>query len=80
MRLDTARPTAQKNVPIPRDRTDSAVCVVESNGAVDSSDHKSGLSRSFYAYMDHPRLKGAIRVHRGMNGGMMNVRVRGSPG
>jgi hypothetical protein len=29
--------------------------------------------------MDHPRLEGVIRVHRGLNGGMMNVRVRGSP-
>src|SRR5262249_51602002 len=69
----------QKSLPIPPNRTVPAVCVVESTGAVDSSDHKSGLSRSFYAYMDHPKLKGVIRVHRGLNGGRMNVRGRGTP-
>jgi hypothetical protein len=68
-----------RTFPIAANQTVPAVCVVESTGAVETSDGKNGLARSFYAYMDHPHLAGVIRVHRGLNGSTMNVRVKGAP-
>jgi hypothetical protein len=64
--------------PVAADQGVPALCVVESTGAVDSTDGKSGLSRSFYAAADHPQLPGVMRVHRGLNGKLMNVRVKGA--
>jgi hypothetical protein len=54
-----------------------AICVVESTGAIEAADGKTGLARSYYAYVDHPQLPGVFRMHRGLNGSLINVRVKG---
>jgi hypothetical protein len=56
-----------------------AICVAESTGAVDPSDSKNGLVRSFYAYVDRAGQPGVFRMHRGFNGKPINVRVKGAP-
>jgi len=61
------------------DATVPAICVVESTAAVDGTDGQSGLARSWYACVDHPTQKGVIRVHRGLNGSVINVRIKGAP-
>jgi len=62
------------------DETVPAICVCESTAAADSNtDGESGLARSFYAYVAHPSQKGVFRVHRGLNGGVINVRIKGAP-
>jgi len=56
-----------------------AICVVESTGAIEEADGKTGLARSYYAYVDHPHLPAVFRMHRGLNGGLISVRVKGLP-
>jgi hypothetical protein len=64
---------------VPDDKPVPAICIAESTGAIDPADHKTGLVRSFYAYADRAGQPGVIRVNRGFNGSVINVRVKGAP-
>jgi hypothetical protein len=68
-----------KIFPVAANQGIPAICIVESTAAIDSTDSKTGLARSFYAFVDHPQQAGVVRVHRGLNGKTMNVRVKGAP-
>jgi hypothetical protein len=54
-----------------------AICVTESTGAK-KSDGTNGLARSWYHYVDDPRLKnkGVLLVDRGVNGTTMRVKIK----
>ena len=56
-----------------------AICVVESTGAVADADGKSGLVRSFYACIESQSQPGVFRCHRGLNGSVISMRVKGAP-
>lgn len=55
-----------------------AICVTESTGAKKSWDGTNGLAKSWYHYVDDPRLKnkGVILVERGVNGSTMRVKIK----
>lgn len=63
---------------VPDDREMPGLIVLESTAAKDNADNKSGLARSAYAYADHPKLKGVLKVRRGLNGTTLNVRIKGA--
>ena len=52
-----------------------AICVVESTAAK-KADGNNGLARSFYAYVENPAQPGVFRFHRGVNGGLISMRVK----
>lgn len=63
---------------VPNESGVPAICVAESTGAIDPDDGRTGLVRSFYAYVDKPGQPGVFRVRRGFNGKVINVRVKGA--
>jgi hypothetical protein len=56
-----------------------SICVLESTGAIDAADGKRGLARSYYAYVDQPKMSGVMHMHRGLNKSLLNFRVKGMP-
>lgn len=63
---------------VPDDREMPGLIVLESTIAQDSTDKKSGLAKSAYVYHDHPKLKGVVRVRRGLNNTPLSVRIKGA--
>ena len=63
---------------IPDDEEVPGLIVLESTAAKDAADNKSGLAKSAYAYADHPKLKGVLKVRRGLNNTALNVRIKGA--
>jgi hypothetical protein len=57
----------------------SSICILESTGAIDAADSKRGLARSYYGYVDQPRMPGVMHMHRGLNKSLLNFRVKGMP-
>jgi hypothetical protein len=55
-----------------------ALCVVESTAAKDDKDGLSGLAVSYYAYAAKAGKPGQFSVLRGLNGGTINVRIKGA--
>ena len=68
----------KKLLGVPDDQEVPGLIVLESTAAKDSADNKSGLAKSAYAYVDHPKFKGVLKVRRGLNNGPLNVRVKGA--
>ena len=68
----------KKALGVPDDQPVPGIYVLESTNAKDSTDGKSGLARSFYAYADYKPQKGVIRVRRGLSGTPLNVRIKGA--
>ena len=68
----------KKALGVPDDQEVPGLIVLESTIAKDSADKKNGVAKSAYAYADHPKLKGVIKVRRGLNNTPLNVRVKGA--
>lgn len=68
---------SKSNLGVPSGTEVPAICVTESTGAK-KADGTRGLSRSWYHYVDDPRLKnkGVLLVDRGLNGTTMRVKVK----
>jgi len=73
--LTTAWTKPNLGVPVGTDVP--AICVTESTGAK-KADGTNGLARSWYHYVDDPRLKnkGVLLVDRGLNGTTMRVKIK----
>ena len=68
----------KKSLGVPDDQEVPGLIVLESTIAKDSADQKNGVAKSVYAYADQPRLKGVIKVRRGLNNTPLNVRIKGA--
>jgi len=62
---------------VPDDREVPGILVLESTAAKDVADKKSGVAKSFYAYVDS-KPKGVMLVRRGLNGTTLSVRIKGA--
>ena len=69
----------KKLLGVPDDQEVPGLIVLESTHAKDLADKKDGLAKSAYAYADHPKLKGVIKVRRGLNNTLMSVLIKGAP-
>lgn len=67
----------KKSLGIPDDQQVPAILVLESTAAKDSTDNKNGVAKSVYAYVDY-KPTGVFRVHRGLNGSVIPVRIKGA--
>lgn len=63
-------------LPVGRDAAVPAICVVESTKAKDETDGLSGLAKSYYAYCETAGRDGVFTVLRGLNGGLLRVRIK----
>ena len=67
---------AKGKLPVGRDVAVPAICVIESTAAKDESDGLSGLAKSYYAYCEIAVEEGVFTVLRGLNGGLLRVRIK----
>lgn len=68
----------KKLLGVPDTQEVPGILVLESTAAKDNADQESGLAKSFYAYVDQAKLKGVMRVRRGLNGTALSVRIKGA--
>lgn len=68
----------KKLLGVPDDQEVPGLIVLESTAAKDSADNKDGLAKSAYAYVDQPKMKGVIKVRRGLNNTTLSVRIKGA--
>ena len=68
----------KKSLGVPDDQEVPGIQILESTAAKDSADKKSGLAKSFYAYVDLKSQKGVMRVRRGLDNSLLSVRIKGA--
>ena len=68
----------KRRLPGSADANLPAITIVESTASKDGVDGLSGLARSFYAYSESGSQARVFKVLRGLNDGVMNVRIKGA--
>ena len=68
----------KKILGVPDDQEVPGIVVLESTAAKDGADKKDGVAKSAYAYVDQPKLKGVMKVRRGLNNTSLSVRIKGA--
>jgi len=63
---------------VPNDQEVPGLIVLESTAAKDVADKKSGVAKSVYAYANHPKFKGVLKVRRGLNNTPLSVKIKGA--